>query len=99
MEKLKGSQKKYLRGLAHSLKPIITIGYEGVTEAVTKFMEKAFDSHELIKVKFNKFKEEKDELIEALAEATNSEVAGRIGNTAIFYKMNPDEKKRKIVLP
>jgi len=98
MEKLKGSQKKYLRGLAHSLKPLITIGHEGVTEAVKKFMEKAFDSHELIKVKFNKFKDEKEELIEVLAEATHSEVAGQIGNTAIFYRMHPDKDKRKIVL-
>ena len=96
MEKLKGSQKKHLRGLAHSLKPLLIIGHEGVTPSVIKFMLKALDDHELIKVKFNKLKDEKDTLIDQLAESTESHVVGKIGNVAIFYKMNPIEEKRKI---
>ncbi len=96
MNTLKGSQKKYLRGLAHSLKPLIIIGHDGITPSVIKFMEKVLYDHELVKVRFNKLKEEKKQLIEELSEATNSEVVGTIGNIAIFYKMNPEEDKRKI---
>ncbi len=96
MEKLKGSQKKYLRGLAHSLKPLIIIGHEGVTPALIKFMIKTLDDHELVKVKFNKLKEEKDLLIDELVSKTDSELVGRIGNTAIFYKQSSVEEKRKI---
>lgn len=96
MEKLKGSQKKYLRGLAHSLKPLIIIGHEGVTPSLVKFMVKALDDHELVKVKFNKLKEEKDALIETLVSKTEAELVGRIGNTAIFYKQSSVEEKRKI---
>ncbi len=96
MENLKGSQKKYLRGIAHKLKPLIIIGHEGVTPAVIKFMLNALDAHELVKVKFNKLKDEKETLIDELADKTQSCVAGTIGNIAIFYKMNPKEEKRKI---
>lgn len=32
MKTLKGFQKKYLRGLAHGLKPVILIGKEGITD-------------------------------------------------------------------
>jgi RNA-binding protein YhbY len=31
MDKLKGSQKKYLRSQAHHLKPLVIIGAKGVT--------------------------------------------------------------------
>jgi len=98
MEKLKGKQRKSLRGLAHGLEPVVMIGYEGLTEAVYKALEKALDDHELIKVKFNKFKEEKEKLSSQIEEATKSELIGMIGHVAIFYRMNHDEEKRKIQL-
>jgi RNA-binding protein len=98
MEKLKGKNRKYLRGLAHALVPVVMIGYEGLTEAIFKAVNKALDDHELIKIKFGKFKEEKEELSAQIEKATSSEMVGMIGNVAIFYRMNPDEEKRKIRL-
>ena len=57
MGKLKGFQKKYLRGLAHNLKPVVLIGQKGLTDDLIKSADRALDRHELIKVKFNEFKE------------------------------------------
>ena len=96
MEKLKGKQRKYLRGLAHNLDPVVMVGHEGLTDKVIKAIKTTLDDHELIKIKFTKFKEEKKELSTKIEEATDSEMVGMIGNTAIFYRMNPDEEKRKI---
>jgi len=96
MEKLTGTQRKYLRGIAHSLKPVVLIGYEGISGVVIKTIEKALDDHELIKIKFNKFKEEKEEFCSNIEETTKSEMVGLIGNVAIFYRENPDPKKRGI---
>lgn len=42
--------------------------------------------HELIKVKFNEFKDEKKELARAIEEKTDSTLVRIIGNVAIFYK-------------
>lgn len=99
MEKLKGKNRKYLRGLAHNLDPVVMVGHEGLTPAVIKVTKKALEDHELIKVKFNKFKEQKKELSAELENLTASEMIGMIGNVVIFYKQNPDKEKRKIVIP
>jgi len=57
MRKLDGYRRKYLRGLAHGLKPVVFIGQKGLTSEVLSSTEKALETHELIKVKFNDFKE------------------------------------------
>jgi len=98
MEKLTGTQRKYLRGIAHSLRPSILVGYEGLSAAVMKTIDKALDDRELIKVKFNKFKEEKEAYCLNIESATKSEMVGLIGNVAIFYREQSDPEKRKIKL-
>jgi len=57
MKKLTSIQSKYLRGLAHALKPVVFVGQKGVTDALFKSTDEAFQRHELIKVKFIDFKE------------------------------------------
>ncbi len=101
MGKLKGFQKKYLRGLAHNLKPVILIGHRGLTDDLVKSANQALDAHELIKVKFNEFKEreQKAEIAAELCDITKAEVAGTIGHMAILYREQQDPEKRKIILP
>ena len=100
-KKLTGSQAKYLRGLAHGLKPIVFVGQKGLTDALIKSAEEAFDRHELIKIKFIDFKEkkQKEKLAAAIGVQTGSHVAGMIGHVAILYRQQADPEKRKIVLP
>ena len=101
VEELKGFQKKYLRGLAHGMKPLVLIGQSGLTPGVIAAVDDALETHELIKVKFNDFKEktQKEEINGAIETATASEMVGMIGHLAIFYRMNPDPEKRKIMVP
>jgi RNA-binding protein len=96
MEKLKGSQKKYLRAMAHHLKPLVIIGAKGVTRQLIGSVDSALKDHELIKVKFGEFKEAKKEISEEIAKTTKSELVGLIGNIAIFYRQHPEPEKRKI---
>jgi RNA-binding protein len=98
MDKLKGSQKKYLRAQAHHLKPLVIIGTKGVTGQLIGSVDLALKDHELIKVKFGEFKEAKKEISEEIATATKSELVGLIGNIAILYRQHPDPEKRKIKL-
>jgi RNA-binding protein len=95
MEKsLKGSQRKYLRELAHSMKPVIQIGKRGITDELMKQIDKGLTDHELIKIKFNEFKEEKKDLSAGIGDDTGSELVGMIGNVAIFYRENPEKEKK-----
>jgi RNA-binding protein len=101
MKKIEGFQRKYLRGLAHNLKPLITIGQKGFTPEVRQSADQAFNDHELVKVKFNDFKEKehKTEICYRLEKNTDSVMVGMIGHTAIFYRQQKDPEKRKISLP
>ncbi|MCD6586481.1 MAG: ribosome assembly RNA-binding protein YhbY [Desulfobacteraceae bacterium] len=101
MEKLKGVHKKYLRGLAHSLKPLVLIGQKGVSPSLFKAIDEALDMHELIKIKFNEFKEkeQKKDVSGMIEKETGSEMVGMIGHTAIFYRQQKDPEKRKIIIP
>jgi len=99
MEKLKGSQKKYLRSQAHHLKPVVIIGAKGVTGALIGSIDLALKDHEIMKVKFGEFKEAKKEISEQITKATKSELVGLIGNIAILYRQHPEPEKRKIKLP
>ena len=101
MKKLEGVQRKYLRGLAHSLKPVVFIGQKGLTPEFVRSFEQALDRHELVKVKFNDFKEkeQKIDVSERLEKDTGAETVTRIGHTAIFYRQQKDPEKRKVALP
>ena len=101
MEKLKGYQKKYLKGLAHGMKPLVFVGQNGLSPTITKAVDESLEKHELIKVKFIDFKEkgQKKEIAGTIEKETASELVGMIGNIAIFYRQQKDPKKRKIDVP
>lgn len=98
---MKSHQRKFLRGLAHHLKPIVLIGQKGVTPMVLDSLDAALNQHELVKIKFveNKENELKQQAVELIRTRTGAQLAGMIGHTAILYRPHPDVEKRKIVLP
>ena len=101
METLKGFQKKFLKGLAHGLKPVVFIGQKGLSRNLIGSIHDALDAHELIKVKFIEFKEkqQKTGMAETIEAETDCRLVGIIGHTAIFYRQHADPEKRKIKLP
>ena len=101
MKKLEGFQRKHLRGLAHKRKPMVLIGQKGLTTALMKSADQALEKHELIKVKFNEFKEkdQKAKISARIERETGSEIVGSIGHTVIFFRYQDDPEKRNIDLP
>lgn len=98
MQPLTSSQRKKLRAHAHHLKPLVFIGKQGLTDTVVKTVDDNLTAHELIKVKFNDCKEEREEITAEIARRTESEIAGIIGNIAILYREHPEPDKRRIEL-
>lgn len=64
---------------------LVQVGGAGVTENQISQIVRLLNEHELIKVKFNEFKDEKKELTAQIAEKTGSTAVRLIGNVAIFY--------------
>lgn len=96
---LKGSQRKYLRGLAHGLKPLVQVGKEGVTPSLLDAVDRALEAHELVKVQIQAERDDRPALIEAIEDGLSAVCAGTIGKMAIIYRRNEDPEKRKITLP
>ena len=99
MGKLKGSQRKYLRGIAHNLKPIVQTGKEGLSESVMNAIDTALDSHELIKMKIAADRDEREKAVPVIEERLDCECVGTVGRMAILFRENPDPEKRKIAFP
>ncbi len=101
MKKLKGFQKKYLRGLAHSMRPVVLIGQKGCSDTVFRAIDDALFTHELIKVKFIDLKDKarKNEILAFIEKKTQCGTVGMIGHTAILYREHNDPEKRRIKLP
>jgi RNA-binding protein len=92
-------QKRWLKKQVHHLKPVVTLGQAGLTDALLAELEIALSHHELIKVKVNAGdREERDAAVRSIADRTGSEIINRIGNTAAFFRSNP-EKKAPLQLP
>ncbi len=95
---LKPSQIRYLRGLAHPLKPVLLLGGKGVTTGVLKELEQALDDHELIKVRLTgEDRSARAAEIAKLVESSRAEPVQAIGHIAVLYRRN-DEQPR-IALP
>jgi RNA-binding protein len=101
MEALKGYQKKFLKGLAHGLKPVVFIGQKGLTANLIDSIREALSIHELIKVKFVDFKDKQHKIstADAVAAELDCQLVGMIGHMVIFYRRQGDPEKRKIKLP
>jgi len=87
------AERKHLRRIAHHLHPVVIVGDGGVSDAVIAETNRALDDHELLKVKVNALdREDRSEMIDALAAACQAEVVQKIGKIVVLYRRNPDAK-------
>jgi RNA-binding protein len=80
-------QKRYLRGLAHTLKPVVMIGNKGLSETVLNEIENALNHHELIKVRVSgQEKADRTQMLNEISEKTNADLIQVIGHIGGFYR-------------
>jgi RNA-binding protein len=94
---LSNKQKQFLKGQAHSLKPVVLLGSNGLTEGVVVEIQSALEIHELIKVKVPTDDRETKKLIfDAIVRETGAVKLQTIGHTIVLYRQSDE---RKIQLP
>ena len=89
---LDGAQRRYLRSLAHPLKPIVFVGEGGISKAVTKALDEALTSHELVKVRLRQPKDKKAAARD-LAAASASALCGVVGHVVVLYRPHPEDPR------
>ncbi|MBW2241527.1 MAG: ribosome assembly RNA-binding protein YhbY [Deltaproteobacteria bacterium] len=92
---LGGAQRKWLRGQAHALRPIVQVGGSGLSQAVLSAVDQALLAHELIKVRLVQ-PEDKKAAAQELAERSGAELCGLVGHTVILYRPHPEEPKLEL---
>jgi RNA-binding protein len=99
--KLSTKQIAHLRGLAHSLNPVVMIGNNGLTESVLKEIELNLNAHELIKVQVaGDDRDARKALYLEICTKTNAVAVHHIGKQLIFYRAsNTVKEKAKVIIP
>ncbi len=95
--KITEQQKRHLRGLAHSLKPVIMVGQHGLKATIFEELETALNAHELIKLRIAAERDERKEITAQIIARTGAEPIQTIGQMSIIYRRN--DKDPKIALP
>lgn len=95
--KLRGKQKRFLRSQAHSMRPLIQIGKDGLSENWLENVQAAIEKRELLKVSIlqNSMVEE-DEVIEFIEKNSSIQVVQKIGHILVLYKKASDKDNRRL---
>ncbi len=98
---LNSKQKKFLKGLGHSLSPVVVVGKDGLLEKIVTATTLELTRHELIKIKVGKSSPvSKQETATLLSEKCGAALVQIIGKTMLLYKKNPKlDKDKQIRLP
>jgi len=83
---LTNAELRRLKARAQLLEPMFKVGKGGLSDGFVAEVSAGLASHELVKVKFVEFKEEKKTLAPALAEKTSSRLVMRVGNVAVLFR-------------
>jgi RNA-binding protein len=92
MLSLTNAQIRNLKAQAQQLKATLKIGKEGLSSQFLAALDEVLKHRELVKVKFDEFKEQKKELAPQLAEKSRSHLVTRVGNVVVLYRPKPIEE-------
>ncbi len=96
--KLSERQKKHLRRAAHALKPLLSTGDKGISDAFLQELDSTLEHHELLKIKVRAGDRlQRDQAIDELIGKMRATLVSRVGNIATLYR--PRRKNPRIVLP
>ena len=91
-----GKQKRYLRALAHSIKPTVNLGKQGLSRENRSEIESQLLDHELIKCKvLDSCPLSKNECAEEISDQTEIKVVQVIGKTLVLFSPLIEDSKIK----
>jgi len=99
MSELSNATIRGLKARAQLLKPVLKVGKEGLSPQFLAQVVETLKHRELIKVKFEQFKEQKKELTPQLAEKTGSHLITRVGNVVVLYRPKPAAEAAPVETP
>jgi RNA-binding protein len=90
MEPLNNATIRELKAQAQRMKATLKIGKEGIGPQFLAALDEVLKHQQLVKVKFDEFKEQKKELTPQLAQKSGSHLITRVGNVVVLYRPKPN---------
>ena len=90
MSGLSPAERQKLKGRAHKLEPVVIVGGEGLTAAVLAEIERSLKSHELIKVRVNADRDEREATLAEICAKTGAQPVQHIGKILVLFRENPE---------
>lgn len=87
---LTASQRRQLKARAHPLAPVVQVGRGGVSDAFVAELDRALESHELVKVRLRGEREERAAQLTEVTARLDCAVVGTVGAVAILYRESAD---------
>jgi RNA-binding protein len=85
------NQKKYLRGIAHGLNPMLIIGAKGLSESVLAELESTLSHHEILKIKLaSGEREDRKQMIDEILKQTGALLVQSVGKICVIYRQNEE---------
>jgi RNA-binding protein len=83
--------RQQLKAKAHSLKPIVIVGNNGLTNNVNDEIDRALNDHELIKMRINsEDRDERKALYAEISELHKAELLQMVGKIGVLYRKKPE---------
>ena len=89
LEPLTNAQIRKFKAAAQLMEPMLKVGKAGLSESFIRTVWETLAQHELVKIKFVDFKEQKKELAPQLADKTGSHLIMRVGNVMVLHRPKP----------
>ncbi|WP_053936321.1 ribosome assembly RNA-binding protein YhbY [Amantichitinum ursilacus] len=96
---LTADQRRYLRGLAHHLNPVVMIGNNGLTDSVIREIAVNLDAHELIKVRvLGDDRALREQFLQQICTDLSAEPVQHLGKLLIIFRQ-ADAARTRFTLP
>ena len=89
LEPLTNAQLRKFKAAAQLMNANLKVGKAGLSDGFIRTVVAELARHELVKIKFVEFKEEKKTLAPLLAEKTGSHLVMRVGNVMVLHRPKP----------
>jgi len=85
-------ERAHLKARAHALEPRVQVGHSGITDALTREVDRALAAHELIKVKIlDADRDVRAGIAAALCQNTDAALVQSVGKVFILWRPKPQE--------
>ena len=89
MTELTNAEIRGLKARGQLLESALKVGKDGLTPQFLTALDEMLKHQDLLKVKFDHFKEQKHELAPQLAEKSGSHLVMQVGNVVVLHRPKP----------